>query len=267
MKRQQQTRPFAKRSLGQNFLIDPNYIRKIIDALSLSKLDTVIEIGPGRGALTEKLIESGANVVAIEIDRDLVPQLADRFANDSNFSLVEADALEVNFGSLVTTNSKLVANLPYNISTAILHRLSDQRNLFSEMVLMFQREVVERITAKPGTSKRGFLTVIVESCFEVEKLFDVPPSAFRPVPKVWSSVVRLIPKSKSNFDELAFRTVVSTAFGQKRKTILNNLKVSWNDAEECLNAAGISIRRRAESLAPDEWRKLTECISTRGRNE
>ena len=211
--------------------------------------------------------DGAKHVTAIELDRGLAPQLADRFANDSNFSLVEADALEVNFGSLVTTNSKLVANLPYNISTAILHRLSDQRNLFSEMVLMFQREVVERITAKPGTSERGFLTVIVESCFEVEKLFDVPPSAFRPVPKVWSSVVRLIPKSKSNFDELAFRTVVSTAFGQKRKTILNNLKVSWNDAEECLNAAGISIRRRAESLTPDEWRKLTECISTRGRNE
>ena len=160
------------------------------------------------------------------------------------------------------TKAKLVANLPYYISTAILQRLSEQRHLFSELVLMFQREVVERITAKPGNSERGYLTVIVEASFDVEKLFDVPPTAFRPVPEVWSSVVTLIPKPGPAFDEAVFGKIVSAAFAHKRKTILNNLKTSINDADICLARAGIDTKRRAESLTLGEWAKLTESIST-----
>ena len=178
---------YAKKSLGQNFLIDQNYIDKIIDALALQPNETVIEIGPGRGALTEKLVESGANVIAIELDRNLVPFLKDKFADYENFTVIEDDALQVDFQQFQIPNSKfqikLVANLPYYISTAILQRLIEQREVFSEMVLMLQREVVERITAKVGNSERGFLTVLVEAYAETEKLFDVPPTSFSPRPE------------------------------------------------------------------------------------
>lgn len=253
----------AKKSLGQNFLSDPIYINKIIDAVAPSKTDTIIEIGPGRGALTERLVESGARVIAIELDRDFVPVLREKFAGHENFHVLEEDALQIDFRSLISEdsrpeipNSKLVANLPYYISTAILQRLAEQRQCFSELVLMFQKEVVDRITAEPGNSHRGFLTVLVEASFETEKLFDVPPEAFRPVPKVWSSVVRLRPKTTEIADLTAFRSIVSVAFAQKRKTILNNLKPHFTNASRSLTDAGIEPSRRAETLTLDEWTSL-----------
>ena len=275
MKRRENTRPFAKKSLGQNFLTDPKSIRKIVEAVEPSPEAAIIEIGPGRGALTEKLVESGASVAAIELDRDLARALSERFAANSNIRVIEYDILDADFENSALwppayagrSDLKLVANLPYYISTAILQRLSEQRHSFSELVLMFQREVVERITAEPGNSERGYLTVIVESCFHVEKLFDVPPEAFRPVPKVWSSVVKLIPKPKPDFDEAVFGSMVSSAFAQKRKTILNNLKASLKDADACLASAGIDTKRRAESLSIDEWVKLTERISAAAGTE
>jgi len=269
MKRPEHSRSFAKKSLGQNFLTDSDIIQKIVDAVDPSMTDTIIEIGPGRGALTERLVESSAQVIAIELDRNLVPYLKKAFADRPNVQVVEGDALDVDLETILSASSrasvsdkaKVVANLPYYISTAILQRLSEQRHLFSELVLMFQREVVERITAKPGNSERGYLTVIVEVCFDVEKLFDVPPDAFRPMPKVWSSVVRLTPKPNFNFDKAVFENIVSSSFAQKRKTILNNLKTSFNDAERLLAAADINPKRRAESLTLDEWVKLTTTIS------
>ena len=177
----------AKKSLGQNFLRDDTVVRRIVDALDLRSGDTVIEIGPGRGALTEKLLDTGAKVIAIELDRELVPALRVQFHFQPNFRVVEADVLETDFAELSgsSTNGaiKLVGNLPYNISTPILQRLIDQRYLFSGLVLMFQREVVERITASPGGKERGFLSVLVENAFTSEHLFDVPPPAFQPVPR------------------------------------------------------------------------------------
>ena len=163
-----------------------------------------------------------------------------------------------------TRNSlvKLVGNLPYNISTPILQRLMDQRALFSRMVLMFQREVVERITAVPGGKERGFLSVLVENAFDTEYLFDVPPEAFQPVPKVWSAVVRLTPKLSSTPDHSVFRQVVSASFAQKRKTLLNNLKVRYEDAATILETSDIDGRRRAETLTLDEWIRLTNVISS-----
>lgn len=264
------TKPFAKKSFGQNFLVDVNYIDKIIGALDLRAGDDVIEIGAGRGALTEKLVESGARVTAIELDRDLIPLLKEKFAENENFSLVEQDALKINFAGLVqntkTENqkAKLVANLPYYISTAILQKLIEQRDCFSEMVLMFQREVVERITAVPGNKERGFLTVLVEAYVEAEKLFDVPPAAFRPAPKIRSAVVRLTPRENVEIeDEKLFREIVSAAFAQRRKTILNNLKNApanlkekIGDAENLLNDSRIDARRRAETLTAEEWRRI-----------
>lgn len=252
---------YAKRSFGQNYLIDPTYIHKIVDSLSLSPGETLIEIGAGRGALTEALLATGANVVAIEIDRDLHPILAERFTAYPNFTLIADDILQVDVEQLferlgISETAKLVGNLPYNISTAILQRVIVTRRLFSVAVFMFQREVVERITARPGDSERGFLTVMTESAFDTAHLFDVPPAAFSPRPNVWSSVVSLTPKPESPGDEPSFRRLVSMAFAQKRKTILNNLRSYASNAAAGLEASEIDRRRRAETLTLDEWFRL-----------
>lgn len=261
----QQKRPFAKKSLGQNFLVDENYIRKIVVSVDPVVGNTIIEIGAGRGAITEELVGSGANVLAVELDRELVPLLREKFSRSTNFTVIEADATEIDFATLISTNlkfeisdlkSKIVANLPYYISTAILQKLSEQRECFSSLVLMFQREVVDRITAEPGNSERGYLTVLVESAFTVKKLFDVPPTAFRPQPKVWSSVVRLTPKETAIANPDEFRQLLSAAFAQKRKTILNNLKNYLPNAKDALGKAGIDPVRRAETLSLEEWVRL-----------
>ncbi|MDQ3750226.1 MAG: 16S rRNA (adenine(1518)-N(6)/adenine(1519)-N(6))-dimethyltransferase, partial [Acidobacteriota bacterium] len=183
------------------------------------------------------------------------------FARKENFKLVECDALEIDFGELLKTKneklkSKLVANLPYYISTAILQKLIEQKDCFSELILMFQREVVERITARVGNSERGFLTVMTEAYLTAEKLFDVPPTAFLPAPKVWSSVVRLLPKDEKVGDINLFREIVSAGFMQKRKTIFNNLKNKFGDVENVLQQCQVDSKRRAETLTIEEWKCL-----------
>jgi len=264
------TKTYAKKSFGQNFLIDQNYVDKIIRALDPKKGETIVEIGAGRGVLTKKLVESGAKVIAIELDRDLNAFLREEFGGNENFKLVETDALKVDFYELTKTpQTKLVANLPYNISTAILQRLIAQRDVFSEMILMFQREVVTRMVAEAGNSERGFLSVLVEAYLETEKLFDVPPHAFRPVPKVWSSVVRLEPKENIAIenDDL-FRAVVSAGFAQRRKTIANNLKnasenLTIGNVEKLLEDSEIDPKRRAETLTLDEWKRLAQNLAAK----
>ncbi len=252
---------FAKKSLGQNFLVDQNVIEKIVAAVDPQIGETILEIGPGRGAITRKLIESGANVIAIELDRVFVPNLRAEFASFSNFEIIEADALEVDFTKITSEKVKLVANLPYNISTAILTRLAEQKACFSSLILMLQREVVERIAAKPGDSERGFLTILVERHFETEKLFDVPGSAFRPIPKVWSSVARLTVKETQPVEnEELLRQLLIMSFAQKRKTILNNLKQKYENASQILLDCQIEPNRRAETLTLDEWIKLTKVL-------
>jgi 16S rRNA (adenine1518-N6/adenine1519-N6)-dimethyltransferase len=271
--------PRAKKRLGQNFLVDETYARRIVGALGPRAGETIIEIGPGRGALTALLLESGANIVAVELDRELAPLLRERFAGSDTFKLVEADALGVDFCAAVepAEAARVVANLPYNISTAVLQRLIEQRRCVSEMVLMLQREVVERITAPSGSAERGYLTVLVEAFCESEALFDVPPGAFRPVPKVWSTVARLRARAGAaeGFDEKLFLRLAGAGFAQKRKTILNNLRSAPADlrarfdeaggAAALLEAAGIDPRRRAEALTHEEWAGLTKTLAPRGR--
>jgi 16S rRNA (adenine1518-N6/adenine1519-N6)-dimethyltransferase len=268
------TFPRAKKSLGQNFLVDETYARRVVAALAPHAGETVVEIGPGRGALTAPLLEGGARVVAVEFDRDLAALLRERFAGRDNFTLVEADALDVDFCRTIepAASARVVANLPYNISTAILQRLVAQRRCVGEMVLMLQREVVERIAAPPGSHERGYLTVLVEAFFDAAPLFDVPPGAFRPVPKVWSTVARLSMRggAPADFDEELFQRVVSAGFAQKRKTILNNLRAApeglralaerAGGAEALLGTAGIDPRRRAEALTLAEWAALADAF-------
>src|SRR5690606_13447955 len=253
-------RHHAKRSMGQNFLIDRGVIDRILRAADVQPGDIVIEIGPGQGALTSGLIESGAQVTAIELDRDLIGPLEDKFGSHSNFHIIESDVLELDLAAVVGDEApaKLVANLPYNISTAILQNLIEARGLFSQMVLMFQREVAERIVAPAGSTERGFLTVLVEAVFNVEHVIDVPPGSFRPPPKIWSSVVKLTPSADPIEPLSELRNLASAAFAQKRKTILNNLKLQYSEAAAMLEAAEIDPKRRAETLDRDEWRRLTE---------
>ncbi len=239
-------------------------IDRIIRAADARGGETIVEIGAGRGALTENLIKSGADVIAIELEREMIAVLRKRFDQETNFKLVEADALTIDFSELLknrnpTLKPKLVANLPFNISTAILQKLIEQRDCFSEMILMFQREVVARITARAGNSERGFLTILTEAYLGSEKLFDVPPKAFLPAPKVWSAVVRLKPKINIGLEnEKLFRQIVSAGFRQKRKTITNNLKSEFENIEEVLERCEIDPQQRAETLTLEEWKRLTK---------
>ena len=267
--------PSPKRRFGQNFLVDKNVVSRILDAVQPKSDETIIEIGPGRGALTGRLLETGARVVAIEFDRDLISQLREQFAGYSNFTLIEADALSVDFCRLVqpARAARVVANLPYNIGTAILQRLIEQRACITEMFLMLQREVADRITATTDSPERGYLSVFVEAYCEAEKFFDVPARAFRPVPKVVSTVVRLRVRERIAADvqdESLLWQVVSAGFAHPRKTILNNLREAPAPIQDLLTKrggasivlcdAGIPPLRRAETLSIEEWAMLVNAI-------
>jgi 16S rRNA (adenine1518-N6/adenine1519-N6)-dimethyltransferase len=265
----------AKRRFGQNFLVDRGTVDRIVDAVRPQSDETIVEIGPGRAALTSRLIEKAGRVVAIEFDRDLIPQLRVRFANASNLTLVEADALTTDFCAVIAPaeRARVVANLPYNIATAILQRLIEQRSCVTEMTLMLQREVVDRITAEAGSSERGYLSVLVEAYCETEQLFDVAPQAFRPAPKVWSTVLRLRVRPKIAVEvkgEALLWKVVSAGFAQRRKTILNNLREAPESIQDLLKKrggasivlcdAGIPPLRRAETFTLEEWALLVNAI-------
>jgi len=264
--------PFSKRSFGQNFLVDKDYVQKIVAAVDPTPTDTIVEIGPGRGALTESLLKRSDRLIAIELDRDMATVLNDRFSSLANFELLVADALEVDFAELskqAGKKLKLVANLPYYISTAILRHLVEQREVFSSMVLMFQREVVDRIMAEPGNSDRGYLSVLVQAFLDCRRLFDVPPAAFRPQPKVWSSVAVFTPRSNEPvWLAERFKLIVGAGFGQKRKTLYNNFRAAASTLNldpakiaDLLRQCEIDPTRRAETLTLAEWARLTLKLS------
>ena len=248
---------------------------RIIRAFDPQPDETIVEIGPGQGALTSRLIEKAGRVIAVEFDRELVSGLRAQFSHASHFALIEADALTINYCETIRLSEKarVIANLPYNVGTAILQRLIEQRGCISEMTLMLQREVVDRIVAQPGSAERGYLSVLVEAYCETERLFDVPPQAFRPVPKVWSTVVALRVRSqiaaKVNDERLLWQ-VVSAGFAHPRKTILNNLRQAPESLQEILKKrggasivlcdAGIPPLRRAETFALEEWALLVNAM-------
>jgi 16S rRNA (adenine1518-N6/adenine1519-N6)-dimethyltransferase len=259
----------AKRGLGQNFLTGAHYPQRIVDAVSPRSDETIIEIGPGYGALTALLVESGARLFAIELDRSLIAELNERFTGRTNLKLIEADALDVDFCRLIgpAGSARVVANLPYYVATPILQRLIEQRVCIHEMTLMLQREVVERMIAKPGGKEYGYLSVLVQFYCEVEKLFDVPPGAFRPAPKVYSSVVRLRTRVTVD-DDRGFLDLIKVLFSQRRKTILNNLRAGGNrlglgdedGIASALNNSLIDPRRRAETLSIEEIVRLNAMV-------
>lgn len=270
--------PFIHRpskALGQNFLTDQRVIQRIVEALEPGPDETIVEIGPGRGALTKSLLEKAGRLVAIEFDRHLIPILEESFGANENFTLVQNDALVTDVCEVIlpATKARVVANLPYNIATAILQRLIEQRHCLTEMVLMLQKEVVGRITAGPGSGERGYLSVFVEAYCRTEKLFDVAPSSFRPAPKIWSSVLRLIVRPEPAVDvqhEKLLWQVVSAGFAQRRKTILNNLRNAPSPLREIVKSHGgasivlcqaeVDLQRRAETLTLDEWVRITRAL-------
>ncbi len=267
--------PYPSKRLGQHFLRDQRTIHRIIESLAPRSDETIVEIGPGTGALTGALVERAGRVIAVEFDSKLAPLLNERFGNVPNFKLLLADALTVDFCAEIrpALSARVVANLPYNISTAILQRLISQRACLEEMVLMLQREVVERVLAPAGTSDRGYISVLVEAYCEAEKLFDVAPGAFRPPPKVWSSVMRVKFRPRINTevaDEALLWETVSAGFAQKRKTILNNLRNTSGRLQEILKRNGgasivlckaeVDLQRRAETLTVDEWGRIVRAM-------
>ena len=255
-----------RKRFSQNFLTDKNVAIRIIECLGLSEGDTVIEIGPGLGILTEGLLGSGARVIAIEIDRDLAGKLRERFCDCNNLEIISADALKVSYKELAAQHKKrlkLVSNLPYNISTPIIFKLLEEREIFSMFLFMLQREVAQRIVSPPDTKEYGVLSVMVQLLADVKSEFDVPPSCFYPVPKVYSSVVRfnILDKPRVELDDIDFfKKVVKASFGQRRKTLLNALKsfdIKKSQLIELFSKININQKRRGETFNLEEFAVLS----------
>ena len=245
-----------RKRFGQNFLRDESIIEEIARAINPAADDHVVEIGPGEGALTAALITSGCLMDAIELDRDLRAPLLANFSVYPKFTLHSADALKFDYSSLIADGAPLrvVGNLPYNISTPLIFRLLESASLISDMHCMLQLEVVDRLAAMPGTKDWGRLGVMAQFYCDIEKLFEVPPEAFFPAPKVQSAVVRLTPRRTNPWPDcdakqLAF--VVTRAFAQRRKTLLNNFKGIFDAT--ALEALGIDPGARAETLTLDQF--------------
>ena len=247
--------PVRKR-FGQHFLHDPGVIGRIIDAVAPRAGERIVEVGPGRGALTWGLLERARRLDVIEIDRDLAQALKDDPRAGSGLHVHVENVLDTDFIRLRGAGEPLrvVGNLPYNISTPLLFRLLAQRTAISDMYFMLQKEVVDRMAAQPGTKDYGRLTVMLAAVAEVKGLFDVGPGAFQPRPKVWSAIVRLQPAKNPRFDigdDGALRTLVTAAFSHRRKTLRNSLKglLAWQDIESC----GIDPQLRPETLEPAQF--------------
>jgi 16S rRNA (adenine1518-N6/adenine1519-N6)-dimethyltransferase len=264
----------ARKRFGQHFLHDPGVLQKIVNAISPGPADHLVEIGPGRGALTHALLEDwagiaeraagGATLDLIEIDRDLAPVLRDELAGNPRITLHEADALDFDFARLASERGgrlRVIGNLPYNISTPLLFHLLESAPAIEDMHVMLQREVVERIAAAPGSGDYGRLTVMLAPWVEAEALFDVGPGAFQPPPKVWSAVARLRVRPQPAFPVSPhFAAVVAAAFSHRRKTIRNALRNLVTP--EQIATTGVDLGARPETLSPDSFNKLALALDT-----
>lgn len=249
----------ARKRFGQHFLHDRGVVERIVAAIAPLPEDRLVEIGPGLGALTLPLLQRTGRLEAIEIDRDLVPELKRRCAGHGELVVHECDVLEVDFAALRGAGPalRLCGNLPYNISTPLLFRVLEAGPAVRDLYCMLQRDVVDRMTAAPGGRDYGRLTVMLAASCRVTRLFNVGAGAFRPPPRVESSVVRLVPHAEPPFpipDRQRFAGIVAAAFSMRRKTLRNALR-SLVD-EDGFVAAGVDPGRRAETLRPDEFGAL-----------
>jgi len=255
-----------RKRFGQNFLRDRHVLDRITAAAELTATDRVLEVGPGPGALTERLLMSGVDLLAVEIDRDLAAALGDR--SEAKLQIIEGDVLRLDWPEMLSHPPyKMVANLPYNISSQVLFKVLDHRELFSRLVLMFQREVGERLLAAPATRDYGVLSVLVQTWYDVSRVVKVPPTAFVPAPKVDSVVLLLTPLERPRVDLVdvdTFRRLVRGAFAQRRKTLRNSLLGSgWAAAQidSAFHSVAIEPSRRGETLTLHEFALLANCLS------
>ena len=253
----------ARRRFGQNFLADPHYIARIVDAIDPQPGQNLVEIGPGLGALTRPLIARCGHVHAVEIDRDLAARLAGEFTT-AQLSLHVADALAFDFATL-GERLRVVGNLPYNISSPLLFQLARYDRQIVDLHVMLQKEVVARMTADPDTADYGRLTVMLQVKFAVRRLMVVPPGAFSPAPKIDSAIARLTPLGAARpaiADAALFARLVAAAFGQRRKTLRNALREFC--AAPTLRAAGIDPSARGETLATADFVRLANVLAGDG---
>lgn len=255
----------AKKYLGQNFLFDPSILHRIVEVASITPDDTVVEIGPGTGSLTKILAGEAKKVIAIELDSELYNRLKSELKEFKNIELIHGDALKYPYEKL--ESFKVVANIPYYITTPIIFRLIEIRKNLKSITLTIQKEVAQRIAGKPDTKNYGVLSIAVQYYGQPELKFIIPKRAFKPVPRVDSAVIHIEmfdePKVKVMDEKLFFR-VVKTAFSQRRKTLANALKSVSKDIRDILISAGIEHSRRAETLSIEEFARLANSIKTKG---
>jgi 16S rRNA (adenine1518-N6/adenine1519-N6)-dimethyltransferase len=264
---------FPKKRLGQHFLVDRNILNKVVRTAEVGKGDVVVEVGPGPGEMTRALARLVKHVIAVEIDPQLVEILKKRLTDCPNVEVVKSDILKVDFKGLCQKEGqpiKVVANLPYQISTPLLFRFIEAKEAFSTLTLMLQREVAERMAAPSGGKEYGPLSIFVQMFLDVSIRFFIKPSAFFPPPKIESAVVHMVWKEKPRVeqkDEEWFKKVVRACFGYRRKTLLNALKHSelflHESPESKMERAGIDPQRRPETLSIGEFVRLAEALNER----
>ncbi|MEO9079145.1 MAG: 16S rRNA (adenine(1518)-N(6)/adenine(1519)-N(6))-dimethyltransferase RsmA [Rhodanobacter sp.] len=257
-----------KKSFGQHFLHDRSYIDRIVDAVAPRQDDFVVEIGPGEGALTLPLLSKAGKLTAIELDTDLIPGLQARAANVGELNIIHADVLKVNFTAMAHSHGvprlRIAGNLPYYISSPILFHCVEHAAAIQDMHFMLQKEVVDRMAAEPGSKVYGRLSVMLQLACRVTPLFEVPPHAFRPPPKVDSAVVRLVPLPMDELHDAPPQdvyAVVKAAFGQRRKTLSNALKQLLDS--DAIRRADVDPKARAETLAPADYVRLAKVYGSR----
>lgn len=259
----------ARKRFGQNFLVNRTSLERIVDLAQLEEGERVVEVGPGPGALTSTILRRDVPLTAIEIDRDLAAHLRDTFGDDPCFTLIEGDARKVDFGTLFDGEPvKVIANLPYNVATPLLLQMIDQKTPPVRLVLMFQKEVADRICAQVGSRASGWMTVAVAARFIVRIGLRLPPGAFVPPPKIDSAVIVLTQRETplcTLEEEAALRAIAELGFAQRRKTLRNNLKTVLSEEE--LQAAGIDPQLRAEVLSMEQWLILVRALDTETREK
>ncbi|MDM8565580.1 16S rRNA (adenine(1518)-N(6)/adenine(1519)-N(6))-dimethyltransferase RsmA [Candidatus Halobeggiatoa sp. HSG11] len=247
-----------RKRFGQHFLQDDQIIQSIVNVISPFHDQHIVEIGPGKGALTKYLLKYNCQLDIIELDKDLVKILIEKFNSSNQLFIHNKDVLQFDFKQLQPVPLRIIGNLPYNISTQLLFYLLDYAHIVQDMTFMLQKEVVERLIAVPATSDYGRLSVILQYHYQIYKLFDVKPESFWPPPKVQSSIVQLIPHSTPPvdiFNHLHFKQIVTAIFSKRRKTLRNNLKNILN--VEIIQKVGIDPQVRGETLTLTEFAKLS----------